>query len=988
MKPITNSSSLRSLPYIRLLALLWLSISVALPAWAALPDESLVEVTYHVKVSGNDTNSGTSATSPFRTVGKALAMANNDGQHSKILIYPGTYREGDLQTEAKASTDAKLLVIEGTEKGKVILTGSDAYPASAWTNEGNGVYSISWDKDWYFWDGNWGKSGPRNVLGHRREMVFVDGVLLGQVMIEDWTYTYQNVTGKGIGSWTYNSYTGPSALTEGSYGVSDLSYGARQGKLFIKLPAGKSISTAKIEVAARTNGLLIRKSNTVVRNLIIEHYASKIPRVDGTYALGWYKQDYYQWREENALQNSLVEDCEIRWNNGDGISPLGHLNNTFRNSSSHHNGGNGGTGAYVGYSDWSDLEFSDNNWRVSGYGGKDSWFVAGIKFWCTKYMNFTKISTFNNRGAGFWDDGNSFNNVWKHCELSGNKVGLFIEISEGPSVVDSCTLSENRESGLHISLARHTRVTHNQFINNQEAGMTVVAKNKDRLESFPSEFKGPNLVFNADGKAAFNAEDVDFYDNVITTNQGAESYMIQPNFQYGGDASWNTNVLDGWEGDRNTYYNPDNEQVFWLNGSTATDLAGWKDRLSAAQTGQSTSQEVNSVWGAAAAPGETWLEAECSAVGDRWDIKTSSQAAGGKYLEAKTGNNAYNYSPKNAEDQLQFTFTVPAAGSYKIWGRVKCATDNDDSFWVQVDGGAWTQWNNLNNGGVWTWNDVHETRNGGQAITYNLSAGSHTLKVGYREDGAQLDKLVVTNTGQAPNGLGGEAANCLPPFEDLTLEAEEATLSRTIVESNHAGYTGNGFVNYDNVAGSYVEWEVSVPSAGQYQLSFRYANGSTVNRPCAIRVNGTVVNSGLLFSPTGAWTSYQSSSSVMVSLNAGQNTVRATATGGDGGPNMDHLAVSSLTGARTSGPVANKQEATIESEAGQLQLYPNPTTGVVQLKGEVSGPVQVYSLEGKLLLRSQLSQQQEVDVSALPVGVYMLEVQGQGQPFRARIIKR
>jgi hypothetical protein len=39
-------------------------------------------------------------------------------------------------------------------------------------------------------------------------------------------------------------------------------------------------------------------------------------------------------------------------------------------------------------------------------------------------------------------------------------------------------------------------------------------------------------------------------------------------------------------------------------------------------------------------------------------------------------------------------------------------------------------------------------------------------------------------------------------------QAENATISQGVVESNHAGFTGTGFVNYDNLAGSYVEWTV------------------------------------------------------------------------------------------------------------------------------------------------------------------------------------
>ena len=46
------------------------------------------------------------------------------------------------------------------------------------------------------------------------------------------------------------------------------------------------------------------------------------------------------------------------------------------------------------------------------------------------------------------------------------------------------------------------------------------------------------------------------------------------------------------------------------------------------------------------------------------------------------------------------------------------------------------------------------------------------------------------------------------------LEAENATISQGQVDSNHAGFSGTGFVNYDNVAGSFVEWTVNADPAG------------------------------------------------------------------------------------------------------------------------------------------------------------------------------
>lgn len=122
-------------------------------------------------------------------------------------------------------------------------------------------------------------------------------------------------------------------------------------------------------------------------------------------------------------------------------------------------------------------------------------------------------------------------------------------------------------------------------------------------------------------------------------------------------------------------------------------------------------------------------------------------------------------------------------------------------------------------------------------------------------------------------------------------EAENATISQGVVESNHLGFSGTGFVNYDNVAGSYVEWTVNAASAAVATLTFRYANGTTAARPMDIRANGTVVAAGLSFIPTPAWNDWDTRTVYNVPLNAGANKIRATSTTASGGPNLDNLEV-------------------------------------------------------------------------------------------------
>jgi Carbohydrate binding module (family 35) len=159
---------------------------------------------------------------------------------------------------------------------------------------------------------------------------------------------------------------------------------------------------------------------------------------------------------------------------------------------------------------------------------------------------------------------------------------------------------------------------------------------------------------------------------------------------------------------------------------------------------------------------------------------------------------------------------------------------------------------------------------GGRAYSYTVVARD---AAGNLSDPATL--LVMTPPGTGP----------------VRLEAENATIFHGTVDADHPGFSGAGFVNYTNEVGSYVEWTVNAAAAGPVRLTFRYANGTPTNRPMDIRVNGAVVSAGMAFNSTTTWENW-TSISVTLNLDAGANTVRATATTANGGPNVDFLEVS------------------------------------------------------------------------------------------------
>jgi glucose/arabinose dehydrogenase len=128
-------------------------------------------------------------------------------------------------------------------------------------------------------------------------------------------------------------------------------------------------------------------------------------------------------------------------------------------------------------------------------------------------------------------------------------------------------------------------------------------------------------------------------------------------------------------------------------------------------------------------------------------------------------------------------------------------------------------------------------------------------------------------------------------------EAENATVHDGTVSSNHTGFSGSGFVDYTNEVGSYVEWTVTSPSAGAATVTLGYSNGTTVNRPMSITVNGGT-GSTVNFPATADWNTW-TTATMTLNLVAGTNTIRATSTTVNGGPNADYLDVSPPTAAAT-----------------------------------------------------------------------------------------
>jgi hypothetical protein len=152
-----------------------------------------------------------------------------------------------------------------------------------------------------------------------------------------------------------------------------------------------------------------------------------------------------------------------------------------------------------------------------------------------------------------------------------------------------------------------------------------------------------------------------------------------------------------------------------------------------------------------------WLETECAAVGTNWQVLADTAAAGGAYVQAKSGLSSPTAAPTGAAASLVLPFTVDSAATYKLLARLRVPAAQDFSYWLKIDNGAFEPISNqlLGNPGFENGLIGWATLNAGGATiaaTTDAHTGSSALRVANSRAGAQWQ--VQVSSAAFPTTIG------------------------------------------------------------------------------------------------------------------------------------------------------------------------------------------------------------------------------------------
>jgi hypothetical protein len=421
----------------------------SLPAvmWAqATVNEAQESAIIYVDTAGSDTNPGTQSL-PMKTISAAASVAitnNTAGIGTRVIINPGTYREAVAIKAAVNQTSAPI-TFQAATSGTAYISGAVPYTNWAADNQKAGAYTTPWPYQWGFCPADSSDAPLEQDIVKRREMVFVNGALMTQVL------------------------AATHMVAPGMFYVDEAA-----GLLHLWPPPGTNMATADVQVSVLPEILTISAAGAgsingmVFRGLTFQ-YASPCRANDAAVQLS------------GKISNVIFDNVQFVWNNSEGLalnSPVANV--TVMNSIANHNGATGFQAWRAKNVVWQNVEASYNNWR-GAQGAYYSWNTGGMHIFSDHADTISGARLlYNQTHAIHWDTDDA-NIAADSIFAAENAVGILNEKNEGPITITNSTFCSSFSvaagyAGFVMRNSDNTSVSGSTFYNNSVAQILVTGQ--------------------------------------------------------------------------------------------------------------------------------------------------------------------------------------------------------------------------------------------------------------------------------------------------------------------------------------------------------------------------------------------------------------------------------------------------------------------------------------------------------------------------------
>jgi hypothetical protein len=171
------------------------------------------------------------------------------------------------------------------------------------------------------------------------------------------------------------------------------------------------------------------------------------------------------------------------------------------------------------------------------------------------------------------------------------------------------------------------------------------------------------------------------------------------------------------------------------------------------------------------------------------------------------------------------TYSIPTAGTYTVWSRVKADAAANNAYYLQIDCGAPITVGGASlTAGTWTWVN-YQNGTTTSKITTTLTAGNHTFNLTGKSANLMVDRVIfATDAACEPTGTGDNCAAAATPtptptatpvvvIGDVNLDGRVSVVDLSLLLSHWnmtnyaaADFTHDGVVNVFDLSAMLSHW--------------------------------------------------------------------------------------------------------------------------------------------------------------------------------------